>query len=348
MGRVANPAVRRRRASSAPLSRFVRGGKSEAVSQQLVLLADGPRAGKAEALAQPQHRLEAGDRTPGCVERAEAADPRYRSLDPEVVALDALLQVLSDVADRRSWQQARLAAVGDGGWVGTSAIGADAIQGEQRLILEHLAEEALGGVEIAVGGEQEVDRLAMLIDGAVEVAPLAADLDVGLIDPHRAAVWPTELPHPLLDQGRVGQHPPVQGGVIHLQAAFQEQLLDVAIAERVAQVPRDRLDDQGRLVVPASEVSLSLLLELGGDSGQDHGPAPKAERHAGRVWLTSRKRRAVRVCNKPVLMPRRAADQSIWRRAAKGIAVSKLQGYNRIALALCQQTCKKIAGWSQV
>ncbi len=135
------------------------------------------------------------------MERTEAADPRHRSFDPKAVALDALLQVLGDVVDRRSWQQARLAAVGDGGWVGTSAISADAIRGEQRLILEHLAEEALGGVEIAMGGELEVDRLAMLVDGAVEVAPPAANLDVGLIDPHRAAVWPTELPHPLLDQG---------------------------------------------------------------------------------------------------------------------------------------------------
>ena len=60
---------------------------------------------------------------------------------------------------------------------------------------------------------------------------------------------------PLLDQGRVGQHPAVQGGVVDLQAALQEQLLDVAIAERVAQVPRDRLQDQGCLEVPAFETA---------------------------------------------------------------------------------------------
>jgi hypothetical protein len=76
-GPVANPDPDRRRASAAPLSCFVRGGKSEAVGEQLVLLAHGPSAGKAEALAQPQHRLEAADRAPGRVERAEAVDPRY-------------------------------------------------------------------------------------------------------------------------------------------------------------------------------------------------------------------------------------------------------------------------------
>ena len=48
-------------------------------------------------------------------------------------------------------------------------------------------------MEVAVGGEQEVDRLAVLVDGSVEIAPLAANLDVRFVDPHRAAVRPTEL-----------------------------------------------------------------------------------------------------------------------------------------------------------
>ena len=41
---------------------------------------------------------------------------------------------------------------------------------------------------------------------------------------------------PALDQRRVGPDPAVQGGVVHLQAALQEQLLNVTVAERVAQV----------------------------------------------------------------------------------------------------------------
>jgi hypothetical protein len=66
--RAVSPAVGGRRACSAPFSSFVRGGKSKAVGQQLVLLAHGPRTGKAEALAQPQHGFEAADRTLGRVE----------------------------------------------------------------------------------------------------------------------------------------------------------------------------------------------------------------------------------------------------------------------------------------
>jgi hypothetical protein len=44
IGLVANPAVDRQKAFTAPLSRFVRDEKSKAVGQQLVLLAHGPRA----------------------------------------------------------------------------------------------------------------------------------------------------------------------------------------------------------------------------------------------------------------------------------------------------------------
>ena len=89
------------KARTAPVSDFVNRLKSEADPEQPVRLAHGPRAGKAEALAQPQHRLEATDRAPGRVERAEANHPRHGAFHPEVVALDALLQVLGDVVGRR-------------------------------------------------------------------------------------------------------------------------------------------------------------------------------------------------------------------------------------------------------
>src|SRR3954451_17001092 len=65
----------------------------------------------------------------------------------------------------------------DGGWVGPRAVRADPVRGEQGLILQRLAEEALGGLQIALRGEQEVHGRAVLVDGPVQIAPLAADLD---------------------------------------------------------------------------------------------------------------------------------------------------------------------------
>ena len=63
------------------------------------------------------------------------------------------------------------------------AVCADPVAREQRPVLQHLAKEALGRLEIARGGEQEVNRRAVLVDSPVQVSPLAADLDVRFVDP---------------------------------------------------------------------------------------------------------------------------------------------------------------------
>jgi hypothetical protein len=78
------------------------------------------------------------------------------------------------------------------------------------VVLEHLAEEALGRVQVALGGEQKVDGRAVLVDGPVQITPLAADLDVGLVNANRAAMGFAEGPQPAFDQRRIGQNPAVQ------------------------------------------------------------------------------------------------------------------------------------------
>src|SRR4051794_21984084 len=77
--------------------------------------------------------------------------------------------------------------------------------------------------------------------------------------------------------------------MVHLQAALQEQLLDVAIAQRVAQIPRDGLQDQRRFVMAAPEIVLGSALQLLDKGVQDHGPPPKSEGQNQRAFLTSRK-----------------------------------------------------------
>src|SRR4051812_50110729 len=108
------------------------------------------------------------------------------------------------------------------------------------------------------------------------MAPLAANLDVCLIDPDRPAKGFAEGSQPALDQRRVGQHPAVQGGVVDLEAALQEQLLDVTVAEWVAQVPGDRLQDQRCLEVAALEIVLRPALQLLGPAFgyEAHWPCP--------------------------------------------------------------------------
>src|SRR3954466_9615453 len=96
-----------------PVSHFVNLWKTEAEREQPVLLAHGPRAGKAEALAQPQHGFEPLDGPSRRVEGLEAAHPRHGPLDPEVIALDPLLEMFGDVMRRRARQQAVFLGCGD-------------------------------------------------------------------------------------------------------------------------------------------------------------------------------------------------------------------------------------------
>src|SRR4051812_37918757 len=116
-------------AGSAPILHFVNLRETEAEREQLVLLAHRPGARKAEALAQPQHRFKALDGPPGRVEGLEAAHPRHGPLDPEVIALDPLLEMFGDVMRRRARQQPVLPGRRDGGWVGPRPIGADPVRG---------------------------------------------------------------------------------------------------------------------------------------------------------------------------------------------------------------------------
>ena len=97
VGPVAYRAVGRSRGQIRLVLDFVNRLKSEADPEQLVLFTDGPYAGKAKALAQLEHGLKALDGAPGRVEGLKAADPGHVLLDPEVVALNALLQMFGDV-----------------------------------------------------------------------------------------------------------------------------------------------------------------------------------------------------------------------------------------------------------
>jgi len=59
---------------------------------------------------------------------------------------------------------------------------------EALLAFDRLTKERLGGRDIAPGAQPEVDRPARPINGTIQLAPLASDLDVCLVDPHD---WPT-------------------------------------------------------------------------------------------------------------------------------------------------------------
>src|SRR3954453_22204956 len=101
-----------------PISHFVNLRKSETEREQLVLLAYRPSTREVESFAQSQHGFKSPDR-PSCRAKGlKAANPWHGPLDPKVVTLDPLLQVLGDVMERLLRQEPLFSGRRDGRWVG--------------------------------------------------------------------------------------------------------------------------------------------------------------------------------------------------------------------------------------
>src|SRR5262249_11581805 len=75
----------------------------------------------------------------------------------------------------------------NGRFIGVTAVNRDRFG--DTMATDRFLQKAQCGLCIAVLREQKVDRLAVFVDGAIQVIPLAFDLDVGLVhppaDPHR-------------------------------------------------------------------------------------------------------------------------------------------------------------------
>ena len=106
-----------------------------------------------------------------------------------------------------------------------------------RRIRQRLTEQVFGRSGIAQPREHEVDRGAGGIDGSVELAPTALDTNVGLIDAPGPVGWLEMTAQPLLQFRTVALDPAPDCRVVRLQAAFAEQLFDIAERERVPQLP---------------------------------------------------------------------------------------------------------------
>jgi hypothetical protein len=95
--------------------------------------------------------------------------------------------------------------------------------------------------------------LPELVDRSVDIAPPAGDLDIGLVDLPAVADGMAAGPGGLGQQRRKPQHPPIDRDVVDLDAAFGEQLLDVAVPQRETQVLADRQHDHIRREAEADE-----------------------------------------------------------------------------------------------
>lgn len=89
-----------------------------------------------------------------------------------------------------------------------------------RLGRKSFAEERLSRCDAAIGAKQKIDCLAVLVDGAVQVMPLALDRDVGLVDSAGGANRFGETSPPLHELRYVAGYPSKDCRVGDLDAAL--------------------------------------------------------------------------------------------------------------------------------
>lgn len=144
-----------------------------------------------------------------------------------------------------------------------------------------------------------------LVDGAALAAsdhrPLAENTSYGSrlspVHAHGFAMRFAEAVQSVLHGGGLGQDPPVDCGVVDRKPPLEEYLLNVTVAERVAQVSGDGLHDQRGLDTPAPRAAFGLCLQL--EVGVFRIMARlREEQQDRRLWLSSREPQRIRDCDR--------------------------------------------------
>jgi len=111
------------------------------------------------------------------------------------------------------------------------------------LAFQDLAKKALGGPGVATGLNEDIEYVAILIDGAPQIVLHTSDLDEYLIGEPRvtkpafAALQCPPIAGPKLET------PSANGLVGHLNTALGKKILDVAEAQRESVIEPDRIAD---------------------------------------------------------------------------------------------------------
>ena len=114
----------------------------------------------------------------------------------------------------------------------------------EAVLPEQLAHQPECRVLVAAALHQHIENLALVIDRAPQVHPLAGDANHHLIEvPPVARSWAAPS-KPAGEPGPELQNPPPHGFIGNLQASLGQKLLDVAVAQGEPEIKPDRvLDD---------------------------------------------------------------------------------------------------------
>ena len=111
------------------------------------------------------------------------------------------------------------------------------------VALERLAQEPFGRTEVALLAESELDCVAITVDGPIKARSTPADFDICLVDVPLAGDGSLAPVEPLQQFGRVAHNPAMHGRVIDGDASLGHDLLKIAQAQIVGQIPPDKVQD---------------------------------------------------------------------------------------------------------
>src|ERR1700731_3480946 len=167
-----------------------------------------------------------------------------------------------------------------------------AVQGDRMwrpaLMSDRLLEEGLRSGYIACPAEPEVDRLSSLVHRSIQVGPVAAYLDIGLIDPPRAASGPTKAVPTLDELWGISPDPAQNGRMGQMESALGHHFDQIPEAELVAQVPAYAQDDHLTIEVPPCKQLLKtaqLAHHPSSPSRKTTVPDRPCYLHQSRLWI---------------------------------------------------------------
>src|SRR5687768_16105253 len=197
---------------------------------------------------------------PGGRSRAlEAPHGAVSAFDAPVVLLQSIVQVAAGPVPHRSAQ------------LGPDRPGVAVVAVRRHPVRRHPGDR-LGGAEerlrrrhVAVLAEHHVHQRAGAVDGTIEIAPAALDLDVGLVDVPAPACLTAPAPPQVLGQGRGELRFPLAHRLMaEHEAADEEHLGQVTQGELVAQAPEHHeRDDVARVLGPVQPAAGALVELLG-------------------------------------------------------------------------------------
>jgi hypothetical protein len=122
----------------------------------------------------------------------------------------------------------------------------------ESLLLEQLAHQPQRRPSVASALDEHIEDLALVIDGAPQIQPLAGDAHYHLVQMPAIVRPRTALTKPSCDDGTEFQQPTPHRFVRDVETTLGQQFLDIAVAQGEAEIEPNRVpDDLGREAMAA-------------------------------------------------------------------------------------------------